>query len=422
MEDVTPHIQRAQLLIEQGRPKDAEKQLQYALQVEPDNHYAMSLLGKCKIEQKQFSEATDIIANAIAEAPEEDYYFYLLAYACYHQDDNQTAMMHLAQACALNPQAAAYFGLWSMILIEQKQFDAALQKADEGLAVDPHEITCLNARSTALNKLRRVDDAVSTMENALKQDPENEFTHTTIGWNLLEKGNHRKAVDHFREALRLRPDLDSARNGFKEALKSKVAPYRWLLQYSFWITNKSKNLRWIIPIAVFIGVRLFAGASTMQGGNWKIAGVVLVVLYLALVATSWVIYPLANFFLLFDKDGKYALSAAEKWNARLFMSALLTGLVLMLMQLIPSFDDETNAALFIAALVFMTLSIPLGHMSFPLQLKGNTLRQWYSQCLVVLGVLTLVTVAIGGEAAQVLSTIYFVAFAVFLWVHALSDR
>ncbi len=422
MEDLTPHIQRAQLLIEQGRPKEAEKQLQHVLEVEPGNHYAMSLLAKCKIDQKLFSEATEIMRRAIAESPDEDYYYYLLAFTFYHQDNNAAAITHLAEACAINPHAAAYFGLWSMILIEEKDFSAALEKADEGLAVDPHEITCLNARSTALNKLRRIDDAVRTMENALKQDPENEYTHTTIGWNLLEKGNHKKAVMHFREALRINPELDSARNGFKEALKSKVAPYRWILQYSFWINNKGKQFRWIIPIAVFVGVRIFAGASAAQGGNWTIFSGVLIVLYLAMVATSWVIYPLANFFLLFDKDGKYAVSSEEKWNARFFVAALVTGGLILSIQFLLFAGEAFGAQLLLTGLVVMSLCVPLGHMHFPLKLSGNSFVQWYGKGLVLLGLITAIILIINAAAGQTLSVIYFVGFAAFLWIHSLSNR
>jgi Tfp pilus assembly protein PilF len=71
------------------------------------------------------------------------------------------------------------------------------------------------------------------MQTALSQDPDNEMTHATFGWNLLEKGRHKEATKHFLEALRIEPDYSSARSGLKEALKSKVPPYRWLLQYSF---------------------------------------------------------------------------------------------------------------------------------------------------------------------------------------------
>jgi tetratricopeptide (TPR) repeat protein len=309
-----------------------------------------------------------------------------------------------------------------MILIEEKKFSAALEKADEGLALDPEELTCLNARATALNKLNRPDDAVITMQNALKQDPENEFTHTSVGWNFLEKGKHRDAVMHFKEALRLNPQLESARTGLKEALKSKVAPYRWLLQYNFWITNKSKNARWIIPIAIFIGVRIFAGASSAAGSNWKLLGGIVAGLYLLLVATSWIINPLANFFLLFDKDGKYAVSYNEKWNALSFTFAALAGLTIVI---ISAFLPDTNKyanGLLVSGLIIMSVAIPLGHMKFPWKIRGENFLQWYSMCLVVAGFVAALSTVSTTDDLSVFAAIYLVGFAAYMWVHAFSNR
>ena len=68
------------------------------------------------------------------------------------------------------------------------------------------------------------DEAIQTMEYALAQDPENELTHATVGWNYLEKGKHKIAVNHFREALRIDPNYNNAKDGLKESLKSKIAP------------------------------------------------------------------------------------------------------------------------------------------------------------------------------------------------------
>ena len=422
MEDIYPLIQRAQILLEQGRPKDAEKQLMQALQNEPQNHQVLSLLAKCKLDLKEFDRANDLIESAILQSPNEDYYFYLYAFTNYQQDKNGKALIQLQKACALNPDAAAYFGLWAMILLEEKQFQAALIKADEGLAIDPEELTCLNARATALNKLKRADDAVVTMQHALKQDPENEFTHTTIGWNLLEKGRHRDAVIHFKEALRINPDLESARTGLKEALKSRVAPYRWLLQYNFWITNKSKNARWVIPIAIFIGVRLFAGASSAGSTPWKILGAIVLGLYLLLVATSWVINPLANFFLLFDRDGKYAVSYNEKWNSISFTIAVITGLLVVIAALILPGQIAYKEGILTAGLIVMSLAIPLGHMRFPWRFQGVGFLQWYSMGLVVTGILTAIFCCFTTEALPTFAAFYLIGFAAYMWVHAFSKR
>ena len=422
MDDINPNIQRAQLLLDQGRPRDAEKQLSQALQFDPENHYVLSLLAKCKLDLKEFDKANELIRAAIQRQPEEDYYYYLAAFTSYQQDKNLKALEHLKTACELNPAASAYYGLWAMILIEEKKFELALHKADEGLALDAEELTCLNARATALNKLRRVDDAVITMHHALKQDPDNEFTHTTIGWNFLEKGRHREAVTHFKEALRLNPELDSARTGLKEALKSKVAPYRWLLKYNFWITNKSKNARWILPISIFVAVRIFAGASAAGNGHWKILGGIVLGLYLLLVATSWVINPLANFFLLFDKDGKYAVTRSERWNALSFSGAIVTGLVVLIISAIMGGKNQYQGGFITAALILMSMAIPLGHMKFPWNFRKANFLQWYSITLVVVGALTAFCCFFSRETFPAYAAVYVLGFAAYMWVHAFSRR
>lgn len=422
MEDIGPYIERGSLLLQQGKPKEAEKQFSMALRFDPENHYVLAQLAKCKIDLKELKAASELIESAIRHDPSEDYYFYLAAFINYQQDQNARALLQLQTALSLNASVAAYYGLWSTILIEEKQFKTALEKADEGLYFDATDLTCLNARATALNKLKRTDDAVATMQHALAQDPDNDITHTTVAWNLLEKGKHREAVTHFKEALRLNPQLEYARSGLKEALKSRVAPYRWLLQYNFWVTNKSKNARWIIPIALFIGVRLFAGASAAGGAGWKILGGVVLGLYLLFVATSWIINPLANFFLLFDKDGKYAVTNNEKWNAISFTTAIAAGLLLVIVSLLLPEPVAAGAGVLAGGLIVLSLAIPLGHMQFPWNLRGRNFLQWYSICLVVVGALTALFCCFSTDPFPPYAVVYVVAFVAYMWVHAFAKR
>lgn len=412
MTDVAPLLERANLLLAQGRPKDAERQLADALRIEPENDYALGLLARCKYDQKQYKEGIDIIQRAIHLEPHEGYYFYLLAFGYYQLDANASALRYLQRAVELSPWNAEFFGLWGLVLLDEKHFEQALQKANEGLAVDAENITCLNVRSTALNKLKRVDDAIETMQDALEKDPENAYTHTTVGWNLLEKGRHRDAATHFREALRLHPNLDGAREGLKQALKSRIPPYKWLLQYSFWINNKGKNARWAIPLGIYFGVQVVSRLSETGGKSWSTFGFAIGALYLLFVITSWVINPLANFFLLFHKDGKYALSNREKHNALLLIIALLSGLGLVLTGVLLPGGSQPVV---LAGLVIMSLGLPLGHMDFPLRLKDNSAVQWFSMALVLLG-LTATTFSLTGlPAAEAFLYTYGGAFVLYTW-------
>lgn len=415
MIDVAPMLERANLLLAQGRPKDAEKQLADALRSEPENDYALALLARCKFDQKQYQDGIEVIQRAIRIMPHEGYYFYLLAYGYYQLDTNASALRYLQRAVELSPWTAEFFGLWGLVLLEEKDFEQALQKANEGLAIDPENITCLNVRSTALNKLKRVDDAIETMQDALEMDPENAYTHTTVGWNLLEKGRHKEAAGHFREALRLHPNMEGAREGLKQALKSKIPPYKWLLQYSFWINNKGKSARWAIPLGIYFGVQVISRVSKSGGEGWYNVGLAVGALYILFVITSWVINPLANFFLLFHKDGKYALSSREKTNALGLIAALVAGIVLVLAGLLMP-DSSNSGPIIMAGLVTMSLGLPLGHMEFPLRLKGNSGVQWFSMALVLFGLVTVGVALSGSETATNLLTAYLIAFVLYTWV------
>lgn len=417
-------LNRAQMLLVQKRPRDAERSLREALGQDPENHHALALLARCKYELRQPQEGVEVIQQALRLQPHEDYYHYLLGFGYYQQNKNAAAQGQLRKAISLNPYAADYFGLLALIQIDERDFETALENADEGLAVHAGNITCLNARSTALNKLKRIDDAIDTMETALKQDPENDFTHNTVAWNLLEKGRHREAARHFREALRLNAAMENARMGLKEALKSRIAPYRWLLQYSFWINNKGKNARWMIPIAIFLAVRLASGAFEVagkEGSPWSYVAVIILVLYLLLVATTWIISPLANFLLLFHSDGKYALTQKEKWNALLFIAAVASGLAIVISgACMPVSRAHFANLLFIGGCITMSLALPLGHMQFPWRLRNNHFAQWLAMVLVPVGIITVITTLSGQPVASVLSVIYLPVFIIYMWVSAFS--
>lgn len=423
MPDLDALLHKAHWLLQHKKPSEAEKQLIQIIRHDPQHAQAFSLLARCKYEQKKFAEGIDATKTAIALAADVDYYHYLLSFGYYQVNQHQQAIEQLNTAIRLNPYTADYFGLLSLILLEEKDFKKALNAANEGLAIDGESIACLNARSTALNKLQQTDDAMETMRNALDKDPENDFTHTTIGWNLLEKGKNKEAAVHFKEALRINPELEGARTGLKEALKSRIPPYKWLLQYSFWINNKGKNARWFIPIGIYLAVRIiFSASGNEEQGTGMFGGVVLGA-YLLLAATSWIINPLANFFLLFNKDGKYALTANEKLNSILFISALGCAILLALAGWILSYRGVSPERWLAAALVAASLGLPLGHMSFPIRLSQNHKLQWYAIGLVGFGCISLALLLFAPlDAISGALIAYGIAFVLYTWLSALLPR
>jgi tetratricopeptide (TPR) repeat protein len=412
MNEFSMILERARLLLSQGRTADAKKELQQVLSQDPGNDTALALFGQCLLEEKKTDEAIKVFQQVISLEPEHAYYFYLLGFAYYIKSDYVKASEELTNAIRLNPYAAEFYGLLGHVFIAQLKYEQALEKADEGLAVDPENITALNARSIALNKMRRTDDAVETMKTTLSMDPDNAITHATVGWNFLEKGRHKEATTHFREALRIDPDMPAAKSGLKEALKSVIPPYRWLLQFSFWVHNKGKNFRWGFFIAIYLGVRIVV-SMTKNDPKLEMIGVIVAVAYLLFIGISWILNPLANVFLLFHRDGKHALDPSEKWNAYAFLACILSGTVLLIMGAVLPVEGERWL---FAGLVLLSLSIPTGHMEYPIRFRGNSLGQWLSIGMLVLAPLILVMSLAGLTGYEIPLVIYMVAFVLYSWV------
>jgi Flp pilus assembly protein TadD len=64
---------------------------------------------------------------------------------------------------------------------------------------------------SALQTLGRLEEAVAPCEQALAINPGDAAIHNNLGLALEGAGRRREAAQHYEEALRLRPDLEQAR-------------------------------------------------------------------------------------------------------------------------------------------------------------------------------------------------------------------
>lgn len=411
--DIDVILDQAKLLLDQGRPRDAEAKLRVFLQQEPDSHLALSLLARCYYALKDFDKGIATIREAIRRNPDESFYHYLQGFGYYQLDKLEQAKADLHTAIQLNPWVAEYYGLLAFCLFGEKNFAATLEKANEGLAIDASSLTCLNARSMALNKLKRTDEAMATMQDALSQDPDSEFTHATIGWNLLERGKHKEAAHHFREALRINPVMTSAQSGLKEALKSKVPPYKWLLQYSFWVNNKGKGLKTAMPIILYVSFRVLLGFSRQTNSDWLVG--LIVCLYLLFVVGSWTMNSIANFFLLFHPDGKYALTKTESTAAVLVVTAMIIGFALLGTDMLAHPPQPWDSVVFGAGLICISLALPLGELDYPIKFRKGGKRNLFSALVAGGGLLALLLGILFPEQALTIMGVYAAGFLIYNW-------
>lgn len=373
-------LERAQQLVQLQRYKEAEKDLRLLLSQQPENPDALALLAICQAEQGQLPEAMKTIQNAIGKSPDADYLLYLHSLFLFRSDKLKDAERVIKNAISFNPRSADYFGLLAAIKISQKEFAQGLDYANQGLAVDPDNLQCLNTRSNALFKLDRKEEAYSTIQEALNQDPENELTHTNLGWGLLERGDHKKALSHFREALKINPNYEYAKAGLIEGLKSRYLFYRLFLKYAFFISNLKAKYQWALLIGLYVGMRLISNVAEKDPelAVWLNP---IVYLYIAFALSTWIIVPLSNLFLRLNVYGKFALSQNEIRASNFVALGFFVGIA----SLIAYFFFTTDAFLF-AAIFGITMMIPLSSMLKPEKKKSRLILIAYTTGLSILGV------------------------------------
>ncbi|MEJ2882371.1 tetratricopeptide repeat protein [Pedobacter sp. GR22-6] len=399
---------KVEILIQQKKFSEAEQVLADLLSEDPNDIYFLSLLAEIKLQQDKFDDANVIIDTAIGLSPDAPHLFYIKSRIAIQQNDLKSAEKHINEAILLDPFGAEFFALLANIHLGRKQFSEALEIANQALEIDPENLLALNTRSTALNKLDRTEESFETIEGALREDPNNAYTHANYGWGLLEKGNHKKALEHFKEALQNDPTFNYAQVGMLEALKASNPVYRIFLKYSFWMSNLTAKYQW----AVIIGFYFFSSAlRTIANNNETLQPYLTpLIIGLALVAFStWVITPVSNLFLRFNRYGQLLLDKKEKMSSN-FVAASLS---IFILGLILYFTSSAEKYLILAAFGFAMM--PICSVMFSPSKNKNSLTI-YAAAMAIIGISALVQVFLTDVAFNVMTTIFIFGFIVFQWV------
>jgi tetratricopeptide (TPR) repeat protein len=170
-------------------------------------------MALCLVEREQFQAATDEARQAIHLQP--DFAFAHFAHARVLLDRNHLpeARAAIEEAIRLDPADADYFALLSNIHFQESRWKEALSAAEQGLQFDPEHVGCVNLRAMSMIKLGRKAEAGLTIDAALSKHPESALTHANQGWTLLEKGDPKKALEHFAKRCALIPKTNGRATG-----------------------------------------------------------------------------------------------------------------------------------------------------------------------------------------------------------------
>jgi tetratricopeptide (TPR) repeat protein len=322
---MNPNLERGILLYQQSRHELAEEQLRQSLATDPHDSYTHALLALCLTAREQFDEATNEARLAVHLGPDFSFAHYALAKVYYDRNRRKEALEAIEQAIQLDSTDSDYFAMLSTIHFEDKRWEAALNAAEQGLEFDPEHVACTNLRAMALVKLGRKAEAGASIETALAKNPENSSTHANQGWMLLEQGDPKRALEHFREAIRLDPENDWARAGIVEALKARNFIYAVMLKYFLWMSKLSPRAQWGILVGGVFGIRIL---GKLGRDNPELMPFILPVrvLYVAFALMTWIADPLFNLMLRLNRFGRLALSREQVIASNWIGACLVLGL------------------------------------------------------------------------------------------------
>ena len=179
------------------------------------------------------------------------------------------------------------------------------------------------------------------------------MTHANQGWTLLEANEPAKALEHFREALRIDPTSQWARQGIIEALKARHFVYRMMLIYFLWMAKLSGKMQWGVVIGAYVLFQVLRGWANanpeMAPFLWPLLG-----LYIAFVFLGWTAVPLFNLLLRLNRFGRLALSDEQIRALNWVGSCLL----FVIVAAVTSIAFNVDGAL-LAAIAGVFLVIPL---------------------------------------------------------------
>ncbi|MEJ0089755.1 MAG: tetratricopeptide repeat protein [Limisphaerales bacterium] len=348
------NLERALLLYQQKRHDLAENELRQALAADPHDAYGHALLGLCLAKRESFQDAAEETRQAIHLAPDFPFAHYAHASVMDARNRFPEALAAINEAIRLDPENADQYALLASIHFQESRWRDALNAAEQGLQFDPEHVGCTNVRAMAMVKLGRKAEAGRTIDAALARNPDNAFTHANQGWTLLHQGEAKKAAEHFREALRLDPQNEWARQGIIEALKARNIIYALMLKYFLWMSKFSTRGQWLILIGGYFGNQMLGSLSR---SNPELAPWVLPlrILYTVFALMTWLAYPFFNLLLRLNKFGRLVLSREQTIASNVFGLCLLIALAGLAGCFVKGFDSPW----IVVAMIFGFLLIPV---------------------------------------------------------------
>ena len=324
-------LQHGILLQDQGRIEEAEACFHSVLAREPDNDFVYSRLALCQMNQEgRKRDALKSIEEAIRIRPDDAFYYSVKSLILADLHRGKDAVAAAEQALAIHPGDAFSYTAKANAYCEMHRWADAEEWSLKALAIDADHSMAANILTHVLRLQGKSDLNELAVDQLLAADPEDSLAHVNAGWSALQRFDNTVAEEHFREALRLDPESEPARDGLLESFKARSWFYRTYLSYCFFMQRFTGGKQWAIIIAFYVAYRVLTRILS------PIASGIVVFLYLGFVMWVWLAPGIGNFLVFLDKSARLALRKSERRLGIAVGGALFSGILILVTGIIWS--------------------------------------------------------------------------------------
>jgi tetratricopeptide (TPR) repeat protein len=205
------HNNMADILRRSGKLEEAMQHWEQVLRIHPDDAATHNNVGVASEQTGRTQQAIGQYEQALRIKPDFAEAHNNLGAALWRSGKLEEAIGHLQQAVRIKPDyAEAHYnlgiGLWQAGKLKE-----AIGHYQQALQINPNYAEAHYNLGDALGQLGRAGEAIGHLQQAVRIRPDYAEAHYDLGVALEQTGKLREAVGHYQQALRIKPDFTAAR-------------------------------------------------------------------------------------------------------------------------------------------------------------------------------------------------------------------
>jgi tetratricopeptide (TPR) repeat protein len=206
------HVEKARILLELDRLKEAYEQCLLALRLDPGNGLVYLLRGKIYLKKEEADQAITELRQAVDLTPSEPEAHLLLAQTLANSGNPAVAIEALKKGLQHLPGNVDLTMALADAYKAEEEWKYALETVDAGLEKHPGHLRLLLEKGRLLSFMDKINRAEKTFETIIEVYPDKPSGYIGLGSLKRSSGDYEKAIDLFKKAAELDGTNDEARS------------------------------------------------------------------------------------------------------------------------------------------------------------------------------------------------------------------